>query len=336
MAATSLHEAIAEYLEWLRHSGTPDGTVKAYRSVLYRLYRFLGKRQCRSLKTTDLYRFLYGPQGIGTGKAVGTRNVQRSALKSFIRHGKANGWCPRNLEVPEPVIRQRSSRQETRPTRLAPGALGHLLDACPETSGGYILRGMLAVGINTAWRTSDIVKIRMPDISLPAGELYLLSKKTQKMDAFPITMDLDEELRRYLSWYTGTQGVVLGDDVFLFPGWRPVSGGWVPQPSRQASPEWARSHLKTLLVTCGVHVEKGEAWHVIRRSVARIYFDSLRSEISRDHALRQTAALLHHDSTVTTERYLGLSTEIAARDESLRGKRFIGVQRSDNVIALPR
>jgi hypothetical protein len=68
--------------------------------------------------------------------------------------------------------------------------------------------------------------------------------------------------------------------------------------------------------------------------VARIYFDSLRHEISYDHALRQTAALLQHDSVVTTERYLGLDAEVQARDASLKGQRFIGVRALGNVQSL--
>ncbi|MGW0939128.1 hypothetical protein [Streptomyces sp. NPDC002666] len=70
--------------------------------------------------------------------------------------------------------------------------------------------------------------------------------------------------------------------------------------------------------------------------MARIYFDRLREQVSYDHALRQTSALLGHLSSNTTERYLGLQAERAARNESLRGRRFIGVAPDATVTPIRR
>jgi integrase len=341
MRGPSLHTAINSFLDALADAGVPAGTRKQYRSVLYRLVRVYPERQYSSVTTRDLSAFLYGPKGIAVGRAPGTATSQRAALRSFFAwgHQMVGGKL---VTVPTPVIRQRQPRPETRPTRLPAATLVQLLESCdPDDDREVVLRGVLAVTINTAWRISDAVKPRVHDLGLVTGDLWFVSRKTGKADSFPITLDLDEELRRYMSWYTATTGVTLDhSDAFLFPGWTkapvPASGGFSfsPDPRRHASEEWARNGLKRLFDRCGVRVEKGEAWHTVRRSVARIYFDSLRGEISYDHALRQTAALLQHDSVVTTERYLGLDAEVQARDASLKGQRFIGVRAPGNVQSL--
>lgn len=342
MAPHSLHSAISEYLDALHEAGVPVGTRKQYRSILYRLHHAYPTRQYSSITTRDLAAFLYGPKGVAVGKASATGSSQRAALRSFFAwgHQMLGGKL---VVVPLPVIRQHRPRPDTRPTRLPAQTLVQLLESCePNDPREITLRAVLAVTINTAWRISDAVKPRVRDVGLITGDMWFVSRKTGKAESFPITTDLDEELRRYLSWYTSETGVTLDDEgAFLFPGWAkaPISATgdgfrYFAAPHRHASEEWARNGLKRLFERCGVHVEKGEAWHTIRRSVARIYFDSLRHEISYDHALRQTAALLQHNSVVTTEKYLGLDAEVQARNASLKGARFIGVRSLGNVTSL--
>lgn len=331
------------YLDALYDAGTPHGTKKQYRSVLFRLHRVYPTRQYRSMTTTDLARFLYGAEGISVGRASSTATVHRAALRSFFAWGhQILGGRP--VVIPTPIIRQRQPRPTTRPTRLTAQALVQLLESCdPDVPREIVLRGALAISINTAWRISDVLKPHVRDLGLATGDLWFVAKKTGLPDSFPITTDLDEEMRLYMAWYTAEVGVTLDDqDAYLIPGWRSVPipgvGGfrWLPDPSRHASTNWAGDQLKVLFERCGIHVEKGEAWHTIRRSVARIYFDSLRHEVSYDHALKQTAALLQHASVVTTERYLGMDAEVEARNVSLKGQRFIGVRSLGNVTTLRR
>jgi len=68
---------------------------------------------------------------------------------------------------------------------------------------------------------------------------------------------------------------------------------------------------------------KREGCHTLRRSVARAYFDGLRTELGYDHALREVAALLHHKSTRTTENYLGVTADKIMRDERMKGQPFL-------------
>ena len=88
------------------------------------------------------------------------------------------------------------------------------------------------------------------------------------------------------------------------------------------------------MVAAGHHIEKGEGGHTLRRSVARAYFDA-RVAASYHGALRETAALLHHASTTTTEIYLGLQSERLGRDKAMRGQRFLtSMVSSENVASM--
>ena len=334
-----VQEAVHLYMDALYDAGVPDGTMRTRRTVLYRLARTFHGRKYRGLSKKDLAAFLYGPEGILIGVTANTRSVYRSSIKGLFEYGDQMGWGPA-LAIPKPVIRLASEgRRETPPTRLPEPVLGQLLETCSETNQGRVLRCMLAVAMNTAWRVSDIRKLKVGQIDLIGGNLNFISQKTRKRDAFPISLDLEDEVRLYMAWYTEASGVTWRDtEAFMFPGWDRYSLGYKqgfrfePNPWGQVSYSWALRRLQEHLLECGIKVEPREAWHVVRRSVARIYFDSLRNDISYAHALKQTAALLQHDSTATTEIYLGLSTELEARDASIRGKRFIGVQRTDSVI----
>lgn len=337
MNSPDLNEALVAYRRSMRDNNVPAGTIKSYTNIARRLaVRYPGRRFA-GITTQDLADFLYGEAGILVGKASYTQTAYRSALRSFFAFGQLKGWTKTVTVVPQPVFRARTVRSHLAPTRLDEGELLSLLDRAEHP----MLRGMIATGISTALRICDIQKIRVTDIDLVMYELYVWIQKTQQHDAKPITLDLEEELRLYMAWYSSEAGGQFGKEgFFLFPGFTmqnmPVTGRafYVPDPSRHVSYMWGYSRLVALYEKCGIRVAPREAWHVIRRSVARIYFDRLRLEISHDHALRQTMALLNHSNQETTERYLGLQAEIRARNESLRGRRFL--QRPENIAPIRR
>lgn len=335
----TLHAAVTAYLDDMRAQGMKRGTFSGRKSVLLRLCRHFPDRKLRSLAGGDLYRFLYGPDGIARNRSGITASGQRNALRRFLEYAELMGWAKNPPAVPLPHVPPQRSVQ-TPPTRLTEGQLLLLLEASEDCNPR--LWGMLAVAMNTALRVSDVLKIRLGEIDLQTGSLAVWVQKTQTYDAMPVTLDLDEALRRYLLWYTRETGTTLDDrEAFLFPGFAYAHGtrrrgwpGWCPTTHRPPTYAWAHGKLRDLLDESGIPVERREAWHTIRRSVARIYFDRLRDEISRDHALRQTAALLGHTKASTTETYLGMSAEIEARDESMRGQRFLSP--AGNVTTMPR
>ena len=334
MTGLSLHEGVHRYLTALECAKIPEGSIRQYRSVLLRLELHLPKRQLASIKTPDLVSFLYGEgRGLCIGLAPTTASAYRSYVRTFFEYAQSLGWIRVQPVVPKMFGTARPRRPESPPTRLTEAELILLLQRAEDP----MLRAQIAIGISTALRISDIQKIKCGDVNFATGELYVWVKKTGRYDPMPVTLDLDEELRRYLSWYTRSTGKTLRDaDAYLFPGFEIGRGRFgmseAGTTARHVGYQWSANRLKGLYGECGVHTEPREAWHVIRRSVARIYFDRLRTEISQDHALRETAALLGHINVHTTERYLGLQAEKEARNRNLRGKRFIGVSSRDTTV----
>lgn len=322
----SLQEAVHEFIAAQKAHGVPNGTIKQYRLVNNRLCAYFQGRQFAGITEQNLGEFLYGPEGILNGRSPKTGTSYRSAINSLFAYGRFRGWIRHDIRCPKSPFRERKPVKEIAPTRLTEQELISLIEGAEQP----ILRAMIAVAVSTALRISDIMKLKITDVDFETGDIYVWVQKTGDFHPLPLTMDLEEELRRYLAWYTRETGTPQSQLVYLFPAWqrRNEEGTGhiyvIPDPSKHARYMWSSSRLKTLLFDLGIHLEPGEAWHTIRRSVARIYFDRLREEVSHDHALRETMVFLGHKNQETTERYLGLQAEVEARNARLRGKRFIG------------
>ncbi|MFE6846586.1 tyrosine-type recombinase/integrase [Streptomyces sp. NPDC057686] len=312
-----------------REHRVPEGTINQYRSVVNRLVARYPHRQFAGIKEADLQEFLYGEKGILVGKDPKTGTSYRSALNAFFSYGKYRGWIKTELRSPKPPFRERDTRPEIAPTRLTQDELVSMLDRAEHP----VIRGMVAVGISTALRISDIRKLKVSDVDFETGDIYVWVQKTGRFDALPLTLDLEEEMHRYLTWYSREVTPAPDAHAYLFPGWERhnVEGTghlyYVPDNTAKCSYVWASDKLKSLFEGCGILLEAGEVWHTIRRSVARIYFDRLRDEVSHDHALRETMVFLGHKNQATTEKYLGLQAEVASRNARLKRQRFIGTDR---------
>jgi integrase len=327
MSGLSLADAVHRWEAAMERAQLPEGTRKQYRSTCRRLRDAYPNRKLSSVGSSELTEFLYGEPGIANGKAEGTGTNYRCALRHLFAYAEAMGWT-KAVSIPDPAMKSKKRGNGSTFTRLTAAQLQLVVSIAQPPA----FRAMLVTAISTALRISDILSIRLRDVNLVTGELYVSVQKTGVSDVLPVTMDLDRELRAYLAWRDAQRELpALEPDSYIFHGWR--QRGSIPgqqsrlryeaRLDRHVSYNWASTRLRDLFARCGVSVEAREAWHVIRRSVARIYFDSLRQEMASAHALRQTSALLHHKSVVTTERYLGMDTERQARNESLRGKPFI-------------
>lgn len=324
-SSPSLHEATVEFVRAQTAHGVPKGTIKQYRIVNNRLARRFRGRHIGGITENDLADFLYGQDGILVGRDPKTGTSYRSAINALFRYGKFRGWIRHELKCPRAPFRDRTPQRQIAPTRLKEEELVLLIEQAKHP----VLRSMIAVAVSTALRISDVLKIKVSDVDFETGDIYVWVQKTGRFHPLPLTLDLEEELRRYLRWYTRESGLPLAEMTYLFPGWsrRNMAGTghlyYVPDPSRPAGYMWCTSRLKQLLSDLGIHLEAGEAWHTIRRSVARIYFERLRQEVSHDHALRETMVFLGHKNQETTEQYLGIQAEVEARNARLRGRRFI-------------
>ncbi len=270
----------------------------------------------------------------GQRSKASTVNKSATRLRGFIAWASRRGWCRGDLLDGFTKVKADPRRDFL---YLSAGELLRVLDETQHPRD----RALLAAGMNTGLRASELVAIRLRDIDMEQGEFYAVIQKTNDSDLFPISADLAAEWRRWLTYYTETVGPLAGD-MLMFPAKegfrygqdRKLHQGLVFPHRRMTHPEWV---LQRALRRLGYSEEQllGEGMHTLRRSVGRLYFDSIRGE-GYDFALKETAAFLHHRHTSTTEDYLGISVERDMRNLRLKGKPFLSamIQQPGSVVRL--
>lgn len=349
-----ISEAVTEYLAVATRKRAAV-TVDKYRASLAVFVRMVGDRDIKRLTTTHVETFFYGDGGIMDDHIVyrggvkrtappvspETHNAYRKILGTFFK------WCRNRALMKEDVMAEvdnlvvpKKHRQRPEPEKLL-----QLVEIADNPRD----RALLALAVNTGLRASEITRIRVGDVHLDQGHVAVTIKKTGVVDEQPISLELDQELRRWLVTYATTLGRTLAADEYLLPkrhgglitrydtasdGARvPVRDGYQYDPKTMI--RQPAKIVQKYLAALGMDTWQ-EGLHTVRRAVARAYFDAA-SEAGYDGALRETAAMLHHASTKTTERYLGIEAEILKHDERIKGKSFLGalVDRS-NVVPLRR
>lgn len=135
--------------------------------------------------------------------------------------------------------------------------------------------------MNTGLRAQDLTSIRVRDVDLANGLLHVTNHKSHLEDSLPITLELDQELRRWLARGVDDLMQALKGAWYLFPardwarwanrGDGPVQvvGPWEP-PRRLAKPA---AVVQRALLSSGLTDVKYEGVHTLRRSVGRAFFE---------------------------------------------------------------
>ena len=78
---------------------------------------------------------------------------------------------------------------------------------------------LFIVGINTAWRASELLSVRIRDVQLMEreGRLELKQSKNQEYRITPLNRAACEALRRWLAFYKRKYPYKFGPDALLFP-----------------------------------------------------------------------------------------------------------------------
>ena len=338
-----IDEAVEAFLAYRRRKGFSVKTMAADELLLRKFGRDMRGIQIRHVTQTHVSDWFYGPGGLmgpHTGKQFGgkilpgisaaTHNQYRSRLKVLFDWMSKRGMTKVDLleevdALPVPV----KVRLQPKPSVL----LGFLDSAALPRDRCY-----LSLAMNSALRASEVVRIRVGDVNLEEGWFEATTSKRVQKDRMPITSDLDVELRRWLTVYEQDAGRPLLPSDYLFPNISaPMFDHYITNDQgkrvmmrtvRKVQPGSALGVARTqgivhrALAAAGLPT-KYEGTHTIRRAVARAYFDSMRSSVGRDNALREVSALLHHANSSMTERYLGLSNERDARDVAMRGRPFL-------------
>jgi integrase len=327
----ALGDAVSQYLV-RRELDLGRQTLRSYRVYLGSLVKSVGpKRVIGQMPSQLVIDWLFDQRR--RGLSPGSVNNAHTVVNGF------NDWCldrPRRWVsetwldgVPLEPVPERDW------IRLTATQAMTLVDAI-EDARDHVL---VALGVYTALRVNELTALTVSDVDLSPERPMLrlrLSKQRARVPVIryhPITAELATELAAWLQTYREQAGE-LKPDWLLAPAKRrgtvryhAATQGVIYTPGslnptgRITNP---RSIIRRAYDAAGYNMPAREGWHTLRRSSARLYFDScLLDGDPYASALRRTAALLHHKHTSTTERYLGLDADRAARDRDLSGQPFL-------------
>lgn len=336
-----LSEARVAYLERQRHASV--NVYKQDEGITRRLLAAVGDMQVRHLQPSHLEAYFFGGRHARSGQhlpgvydlvAPRTGNHYRSRLAQFFKYCRAHNW-----QKADPLVNvNRRPVMPPKKTWLSAAEMLALVEAAPSARD----RALIAVAVNTCLRASEITSLRLEDLDLDAGYIDVKIHKTNERDRMPISLDLDMEMRAWLKDYSMAVGR-LSSEMYLVPGKTGDRFTYETQPDgtrRRVSvpgPLQPNHPLKkpSLVVQrvmrhAGIPLPERVGVHLLRRSAGLVWHE-------RSGDIRATQAMFHHASLRTSEAYLGLNAQRAARDDLHRGQPFLMAAVSkENVAALPR
>jgi integrase len=330
----TLSDAITEFLACRKTAGFRPNTLLINARGLSIFLREVGNVQVRHVDAR--HGEIFQAYLMGKGYKPNTINSHLTTLSAFTKWLRSRRYLAGGSD---PTANTRAVKVMVRPrTRIAPQDFAGFLDTCSTPHE----RIVVALGLYLFIRASEITGITVKDVDLDRQEILVLVMKTQVVDIMPICQELDTELRRWLVWYTIDIERPLEPDFFLVPrrrrrplgntGSGPGGGFLIDRPHNNCVPDHqlqrAHRYVQKPLLAFGVELRDGEnkskmeGVHTLRRSGARALFDQMVDQGSYDGVLRYVSAMLHHKSTVMTERYLGLDVDVKKRNDLLKGRRM--------------
>lgn len=306
------------------------GVAYGFRSILGRFVRHVGDIHVGSLKPHHLEDFFYGVGGLSDTCSRTTLAKYRNDLKQFIDFCHRRGWTEHTGFFMLGGVDDKSTKPNRDRFRMTRDEIIDLMNAATDPRD----RALVAFVANTAVRIGEALSLKVSDLRLSQGEVYVRRHKTREEVTYALTADLEAEMRVWLAIYTSElarKGIKLDPRKhYLFPA-KPVAHYQKGKSRCAAQPDGynpvgninnPRTIIQPIATKAGIEMESGDGWHTLRRSVARIFFDDACAQ-GHDAALRLTQALLGHKHAQTTETYLGLDLERRTVDKMMRGKPFI-------------
>jgi site-specific recombinase XerD len=310
-----------------RERAASHNTCESYATALQLLFEFaasrLNKLPCQlyleELEAPLILDFLQHLES-ERANSPSTRNIRLSAIKSFMRFVQYR--VPSAMEQILQILAIPKKRTETRLVKhLSVNETQAILDAPdPVTRHGIRDRAMLHVAYAAGLRVSELVGLRVDDLSLGSVVSIRIRGKGRKERRLPLWQETASALRAWL--------VVRGDakapELFL-------------NSKDEAMTRWGfdyvlKKHVRTAAQRHPSLLQKTVSPHVLRHTCAIVILQAT-------HDLRKVALWLGHASVQTTEMYTRVDpkTKLEALDAvtppNLRRGRF---RPPDKLIAMLR
>jgi len=193
-ANPQLSRLVEDYLLAKEASGRAPATLDCYRVRLGRLVTFLGDPGVRAITATDLRRWLIA---LNAGRVRPTTGVyvegHRRVAEGLFTWAVSEGRLTRSPM--SGVDRFRGDRPPIRTlTRLE---VAVLLARQPDTAIGRRNRAMLAFMYDTGVRAAELVRLKLEDVDLGAGQARIYGKN-RRVDTVPLSPALRPVLQAYL------------------------------------------------------------------------------------------------------------------------------------------
>lgn len=280
------------YMESLRIRNFSERTIEVNEGYLRTFFQYLEGRKMTDLTAvteTDLTAYqrelFYRPTYKGTARTPTSLNRALIAVKGLYRFLKAEGVVVRDPSVAVELAR----RPEELPRNILTPKEAKKIIERPDiaTRIGYRDRTMLEVLYSTGLRKNELRKLKVEDVKLEEGLLFVRQGKGGKDRVVPLGRLACKFLENYIK---AIRPEVLRDkqypELFLSSWGRPIGEGtvrWVVE--KYAKLSGVKKHVTCHLWrhTCATHLVQNRA------------------------NLRHVQQMLGHRSLATTERYLSLT-----------------------------
>lgn len=328
-----LSPALESYQRFRASQGIGKNTIRNEMSNLKVFLRVNGNIWCHQIDDRQVTRFF---EELAKTRSMNSLRPVDSALRSFF------DWCRNTRRMPvdrDPMFgRRRPKAIKRERQRVHVSKFPTMLDNAEAVSPWH--RALTATLLYTLLRGGEVADLRIRDVDLDGGFLRTRIFKTNQEDLLPISVELDRELRKWLTVYTTEVGP-LEPHYYLIPKRHGIP---IPGPNGRYRECRFKLHpevrvgkiaekVKPILESVGVAVDEGgEGGHTLRRSGARALFDAL-SEAHHPRPLRVVKDMLHHASESVTERYIGVEADRLDRDMVIRGREMFALP-VGNVVAM--
>lgn len=321
-SSTPLADTIVSYVT-SRAAQQAANTVRSDRVVLGKLLAHVGNVPTGELTPQHVESFRLAR---ADDLCPSSMNTCLGVLQSFTRWALALG----HMSNPGLLATWRKVRvMPNDPVYIPAWRFPELLDA----AGNPRDRAVLALGLHLMLRSNEIERLRVGDVDLKAGRVRTEITKTGDLDYMPVSVELDAELRSWLTLYSSQRK--LHSDHFLFPKQKNVLAKGGGRQSWLIPDEPVRRIYKVVqaaLSAMELH-QPQEGGHTLRRSGGAALYMRLRDEGVAD-PLEQVAMMLHHSSLRTTAHYIGLENRKIIRNNLVAGRPMFDTGSREEVVTV--
>ncbi|MDX6551796.1 MAG: integrase/recombinase XerC [Gaiellales bacterium] len=231
MSDPELSPALESYLEHLRGAGSSASTLRAYRTDLVQLERWLGAAGCAVAEadTATLRRYAAYLGTLRYAPATAARKL--SSVRGAYAWLFARGHAPRDPAAVVPGPR----RPRMLPPTFKASELEELLDGTfPPGPAGLRDRALLELLYGSGLRASEVCTVRLRDLDLARGDLRVTGKG-DKQRMVPIGGACAQALERWLGEGRPRMAASGGSDrLFVSVRGRPLSSSDVRRAMSRA------------------------------------------------------------------------------------------------------